>query len=1411
MTKHLKNLKLSLSLVFLFCSGTGTNAKAEISSSIGNATGTRINNSLTGICSTGLCNISGGVNTGNNKFHSFSNFDTRGEIKGVNIQTDGQRNLILGVTSNSGTYLNKNLILSKPANLFVLSPGGINLGDGVGFINTSNIHLSTKEELSFVESNYNIYNPIQSIHILKSDPVLNGYQNKYNIFSLSKRIEPTNPKISLNGIQISIDQSLFLDSPNGEINISQSEIKSLNDGSITFNANKTFIHGNTFLQAKELIFKKNNITFENEIHIPHGKLFIDESDSLYLRNKNLENIENKEIQSSARENDIYEDQEENHSQDIVYSQDLFMELNPVELTEVNQPIEVMEDHHAVEEIKPEDNGGREPGDYVEEIKPEDNGGREPEDNVEEIKPEDNGGRKPEDNGGRKPEDNGGREPGDYVEEIKPEDNGGREPEDNGGIKPEDLVEELNPDDRVGRRPEDLGEEIQAQNPLEEIKSEEDDEENEDEISETLRPISELPIDGLLDTSPIPFDPRNGGGDLNNQVNTNDELLIDRNINNMPGYEVIEDVQLAHYDLGIPSIGDINNLDNNRPMIQQYSYNSDFSNSDFSQANNRPQPKTFNNNNNNQNSLTSPLNNALNQESVESNFPNNQNVMDSGEDPSQKFVNNEDNSFNQKEIPSIGPDQNTSFQYSENFSPENISTLISEAFVDNKSNEIKNVDIGKFSNNEIETVALNLAPESFVSNGIEVEFSLDQGFGFAVPDDLLSSENFVFSQEPLSEKQTSPLFNKEIEPKTTALNREIFDSKDSTKINNSYQDTTNFITEGEIEGDNSSFSQADFDNTTVNSSTNNDEPDFQIDDNFASLETSNTENNKSDDSILSSQTTNAENANNDSDNISMSSSSENNENKNSELDNSISNSNKSENVEKAETRDNEIEGKSTNEDEISSSKPISRNSNEVQAIVIKPVSALKSLNKADIIATNTTIKALNLPQLKNISTPTPKQLQQGMQQAKLRFGLSNSYSKFSKTYRSLFKKDNNESWLIASSNNKIHTPFDITFSSDNSSELVFDRASYNPAVLHIQFTPANGKTSLKNKDAFIDLTLIPSEGEVEGRRVELSTVEFAKNLKSLYGMLSRQEELFIDNPDSPSRVIYDLLFKNIRPLLDKHKVTTILIAADRGLQAIPFAALSDGETFFGEKYAFSITPSLALTDLNISNEKVGSRLLALGASEFEGLAALPLVPQELQKIGQSDQKDILINSAFTPSALLVKAGNPSYNRVHVATHAEFRPGGPTSSKLHSGDGPISMDQLARLRKERKGIPMDLIVFSACRTALGDPDSELGFTGLALQAGAKSAVGTLWYVDDVVTSAFFIQMYRFLEEDIPKADALQLTRQAFQQGLVTVKGDSIIGLDGEALLTSLTTSQQRRVLNGLQNPYYWSGIELLGSPW
>ena len=372
-----------------------------------------------------------------------------------------------------------------------------------------------------------------------------------------------------------------------------------------------------------------------------------------------------------------------------------------------------------------------------------------------------------------------------------------------------------------------------------------------------------------------------------------------------------------------------------------------------------------------------------------------------------------------------------------------------------------------------------------------------------------------------------------------------------------------------------------------------------------------------------------------------------------------------------------------------------------------------------------------------------------------------------------------------------------------------RLAANPAVLQVRFT-AMPKAQQGDLDGFLDLTLVSPHAPVQAKRVEVNRQRFAGLLKALYRQLSRQEPMAVENPASPTRQLNALLLQPLQEALQAQQIQTLLIAADQGLQAVPFAALSDGSTYFGDRYAFGLTPSLALTPLAPA-ASASQRQLALGASQFESLAPLPLVPQELQRIDSLDGADRYLNADFTPQALLDRAADQRYNRLHVATHADFRPGGPAKSVIHTGSGPMSMAQFARLRRERQDQPLDLVVLSACRTLLGDKDSELGFAGLALQAGARSAIGTLWYVDDVVTSAFFVQFYRFLDQGVPKAEALLRTRQLFSSGGIRLVDDQVLGAGGAPLLNELSPAQRRRIAAGVQNPFFWAGIELVGSPW
>jgi len=131
--------------------------------------------------------------------------------------------------------------------------------------------------------------------------------------------------------------------------------------------------------------------------------------------------------------------------------------------------------------------------------------------------------------------------------------------------------------------------------------------------------------------------------------------------------------------------------------------------------------------------------------------------------------------------------------------------------------------------------------------------------------------------------------------------------------------------------------------------------------------------------------------------------------------------------------------------------------------------------------------------------------------------------------------------------------------------------------------------------------------------------------------------------------------------------------------------------------------------------------------------------------------------------------------------------------------------------RENQPFDLFTLNACRTALGDQDSELGLAGLALQAGAKTAIGSLWYVDDLASAMYFIRFYRLLNQGLPKGEAMRQVRAEFSNNEMLLRDSSVYDPDGELLIDNLTRYQQRRLRNHLNHPFYWAAPIMLGLPW
>jgi len=249
-------------------------------------------------------------------------------------------------------------------------------------------------------------------------------------------------------------------------------------------------------------------------------------------------------------------------------------------------------------------------------------------------------------------------------------------------------------------------------------------------------------------------------------------------------------------------------------------------------------------------------------------------------------------------------------------------------------------------------------------------------------------------------------------------------------------------------------------------------------------------------------------------------------------------------------------------------------------------------------------------------------------------------------------------------------------------------------------------------------------------------------------------------------------------------------------------------------AITITPSLTLTDLDAkTSSNSRPRALLAGSREFtNGLVPLPMVDEELRQVAAlHPEATILMDNDFNNQSLLAQIKRQPISVLHLATHAEFTQEKGSRAQIYTHSGHVSLQELGRALRLEAGIPLSLFVLNACRTAVGNEGQELGIAGLALQAGATSALGNLWYVDDVVAAAFSVQFHRALQQGLPSDQALRTTQQQFMTGQIKVHGNRIVNGNGDVLIQGLNRSDQARLSTGLNHPYFWAGAILSGRPW
>jgi CHAT domain-containing protein len=263
----------------------------------------------------------------------------------------------------------------------------------------------------------------------------------------------------------------------------------------------------------------------------------------------------------------------------------------------------------------------------------------------------------------------------------------------------------------------------------------------------------------------------------------------------------------------------------------------------------------------------------------------------------------------------------------------------------------------------------------------------------------------------------------------------------------------------------------------------------------------------------------------------------------------------------------------------------------------------------------------------------------------------------------------------------------------------------------------------------------------------------------------------------AKQLYDWLIQPFAADLDwngdraQSSVKTLVFVLDGALRNIPPAALSDGDRFLVERYAVAIAPSLQLVDPQpFSREPL--HVLIAGTSnapsfQQEGLAPIDYVETELAGIQQQiPQSAKLEGQAFLRDNIQTQLQTAPFNIVHIATHGQFS-SNPDQTFILDWKQRIGIQDLESLLRVRdtsadRQSEIELLILSACETAAGDNRAALGLAGIAIRAGARSTIATLFQINDASTTEFMLRFYQQLtNSQLTKAEALRNTQLAFLQ--------------------------------------------------
>lgn len=340
------------------------------------------------------------------------------------------------------------------------------------------------------------------------------------------------------------------------------------------------------------------------------------------------------------------------------------------------------------------------------------------------------------------------------------------------------------------------------------------------------------------------------------------------------------------------------------------------------------------------------------------------------------------------------------------------------------------------------------------------------------------------------------------------------------------------------------------------------------------------------------------------------------------------------------------------------------------------------------------------------------------------------------------------------------------------------------------------------------------GEINGQLIETDTFFLNAQVNRFYN-LCRDPNNDLAEIEAVGVSIAETLLAPIDTCLARYQ--RVIFVPHAILHRLPFHALPWRSKLLVETHIISYRPnasSLRYVDVDRSLA-TSSRVFAVG-NPFNMAVPRYLDNDQIQAsslLGAEIEAERI--ASIFPDSLFLRGRDATKDEVrqqlcnfkilHFGTHGYLSQEAPMLSSILLANGEaLTVAELA-------GIELDaeLVVLSACSTALGQQtggDEIVGLTRGLLGAGVRSAVVTIWPVDDRSTPQLMVRFYESLKSgDIAPAHALQIA-QHHLRGLAVGSQDNDV--PREIHLRDLSRRSLRSNRRDYRHPFYWAPFILVG---